>query len=47
MDKCHNIAFNKEGNIAIVVARNYYLCVIEIERNSTNYDELIFKRKLI
>jgi hypothetical protein len=46
MENCHNVAFNGNGRIAVVVGLNSQFVVLEIGRNETNPDKLIFKRKV-
>jgi hypothetical protein len=41
-----NVAFNGNGRIVVVVDYFNDFIVLEIGRNETNPDQLIFKRKL-
>jgi hypothetical protein len=45
MESCINVAFNGNGIIAVVVGIDSEFVVLEVGRNETNYDKLIFKRK--
>jgi hypothetical protein len=46
MGFCRNMAFNGNGRIAVVVGRNSQFVVLEVGRNETNPDHLLFKRKV-
>jgi hypothetical protein len=46
MEKCHNVAFNGDGGIAVVIGYNNQFVVLEIGRNETNPGQLILKRKM-
>jgi hypothetical protein len=41
------VAFNGRGRIAVAVGLNSQFVTFEIERNVSNPDQLIFKRKII
>jgi hypothetical protein len=47
MGDCYNVAFNGDGRIAVVVGYSNQFVVLEVGRNETNIDKLIFKRKVI
>jgi hypothetical protein len=42
----NNVAFIGSGRIAVVVGYNSHFVVVEVERNVSNPDQLIFKRKV-
>jgi hypothetical protein len=46
MGNCYNVVFNGDGRIAVVVGYNSQFVVLEVKRNETNPDQLIFKRKV-
>jgi hypothetical protein len=46
MEYCINVAFNGNGRIAVVVGSSSEFVVLEVGRNETNIDKLIFKRKV-
>jgi hypothetical protein len=46
MGNCYNVALNGDGRIAVVVGRDSEFVVLEVGRNETNIDKLIFKRKI-
>jgi hypothetical protein len=43
---CRNVAIKGDGRIAVVVGRYSEFVVLEVGRNETNIDKLIFKRKI-
>jgi hypothetical protein len=45
MGDFYNVAFNNDGRIAVVVEYSGQFVVLEIGRNNTSPDQLIFKRK--
>jgi hypothetical protein len=45
MRDCRNLAFNGNGRLAVVAGYNSHFVVVEIGRNETSTDHLIFKRK--
>jgi hypothetical protein len=47
MADCRNVAFKRDGRVAVVVGLNSQFVVLEIGRNETDPDQLIFKRKKI
>jgi hypothetical protein len=46
MESCHNVAFNGDGGIAVVVGLSNQFVVLEVGRNETNLGQFIFKRKV-
>jgi hypothetical protein len=47
MEDYHNVAFNGDGGIAVVVGFSNQFVLLEVGRNETNPGQFIYKRKMI
>jgi hypothetical protein len=45
MNKSSNVAFNKNGSIAVIIGYYKQFVVLELEKNETKPDQIFIKRQ--